>query len=262
MGERLAQLGEAMDRRDLLEVALLAIAIFVLLRLLGRARGTGVVRGLGLLAAGIFLVTQLIIVSLDLHELRKVLDYLLTTVVVGLIVIFQPELRRGLMVLGRVRGLRLFAANGDSLAECLADAAAALARDHVGALIAIQRELSLEAYAETGEPLDARVSPLLLRTLFIPQGPLHDGAAVIRGDRIVAAGCQLPLAQPNPELAAGWNATPGGLGPERRNRCGARGRERRDRPRIIVGRRQAGTDATRAIGGAARIVARPRGVNG
>src|SRR2546423_1325184 len=92
MGERLAQLGEAMDRRDLLEVALLAVAIFVLLRLLGRARGSGVVRGLGLLAFGVFLVAQLVIASLDLHELRKVLDYLLTTVVVGLIVIFDPDL--------------------------------------------------------------------------------------------------------------------------------------------------------------------------
>jgi diadenylate cyclase len=200
MGERLAQLGEAMDSRDLIEVALLAVAIFVLLRLLGRARGSGVVRGLGLLAVGVFLVTQLVIVSLDLHELRKVLDYLLTTVVVGLIVIFQPELRRGLMVLGRVRGLRLFSAEADTLAERLADAAVGLARDHVGALVAVQRELSLEAHAETGEPLDARVSPLLLRTLFIPQGPLHDGAVVIRGDRVVAAGCQLPLAQPNPDM--------------------------------------------------------------
>src|SRR3954451_9143929 len=200
MGDRLAQLGEAMDRRDLLEVVLLAVAIFVLLRLLGRARGSGVVRGLGLLAAGVFLVAQLVIVSLDLHELRKVLDYLLTTVVVGLIVIFQPELRRGLMVLGRVRGLRLFAADGATVAERVAEAATALSRDHVGALVAVQRELSLEAYVETGEPLDARLSPLLLRTLFIPQGPLHDGAVVLRGDRVVGAGCQLPLAKPNPDL--------------------------------------------------------------
>lgn len=200
MGERLAQLGEAMDRRDLLEVVLLAVAIFVLLRLLSRARGSGVVRGLGLLAAGVYLVAQLVIVSLDLHELRKVLDYLLTTVVVGLIVIFQPELRRGLMVLGRVRGLRLFAPDGGTVATVLADAASHLARDHVGALIAVQRELSLEPYTETGEPLDARASALLLRTLFIPQGPLHDGAVVLKGDRVVAAGCQLPLAQPNPDM--------------------------------------------------------------
>jgi diadenylate cyclase len=196
----LAQLGEAMDRRDLLEVVLLAVAIYVLLRLLGRTRGSGVVRGLGLLAVGGFLVAQLVIVSLDLHELRKVLDYLLTTVVLGLIVIFQPELRRGLMVLGRCRGLRLFSPGPGSVAEQLAEAAVALARDHVGALVAVQRELSLEPYAETGEGIDARVSPLLLRTLFTPLGPLHDGAVVLRGERVVAAGCQLPLAQPNPDL--------------------------------------------------------------
>jgi diadenylate cyclase len=198
--ERLAQFGEAMDRRDLFEIALLAVAIYVLLRLLGRTRGSGVVRGLGLLAAGVFLVAQLVIVSLDLHELRQALDYLLTTVVVGLMVIFQPELRRGLMVLGRMRGLRLFAAGPESAAVVLAEAATALARDHVGALIAVQRELSLEPCAETGEALDARVSPLLLRTLFTPHGPLHDGAVILRGDRVVAAGCQLPLAQPNPDL--------------------------------------------------------------
>src|SRR3954470_4353027 len=154
MGDRLAQLGEAMDRRDLLEVALLAVAIFVLLRLLGRARGSGVVRGLGLLTVGVFLVTQLVIVSLDLHELRKVLDYLLTTVVLGLIVIFQPELRRGLMILGRVRGFWLFVPEHGSVADQLAEAATALARDHVGALIAVQRELSLGPYAETGEVID------------------------------------------------------------------------------------------------------------
>jgi diadenylate cyclase len=198
--ERLAQLGEAMDRRDLIEVALLAVAIYVLLRLLGRTRGSGVVRGLGLLTAGVFLVAQLVIVSFDLHELRQVLDYLLTTVVVGLIVIFQPELRRGLMVLGRCRGLRLFRAGPGSAADVLAEAAIALARDHVGALVAVQRELPLEPFAETGEPLDARLSPLLLRTLFTPHGPLHDGAVILRGERLLAAGCQLPLAQPNPDL--------------------------------------------------------------
>src|SRR5262249_5155561 len=149
----LAQFGEAMDRRDLLEVALLAVAIYALLRLLGRTRGSGVVRGLGLLTVGGFLIAQVVIASFDLHELRKVLDYLLTTVVLGLIVIFQPELRRGLMVLGRLRGLRLFAPGPGSVAESLAEAAVALARDHVGALVAVQRELSLEPYAETGEAL-------------------------------------------------------------------------------------------------------------
>jgi diadenylate cyclase len=103
------------------------------------------------------------------------------------------------MILGRYRGFRLFVPAPDSIADRLADAATALARDHVGALIAVQRELSLEPYAETGETIDARLTPLLVRTLFTPQGPLHDGAVVLRGDRVVAAGCQLPLAHPNPD---------------------------------------------------------------
>jgi diadenylate cyclase len=103
------------------------------------------------------------------------------------------------MVLGRYRGLRLLVADPEPVAAQLAEAAGALARDHVGALIAIQRELSLEPFVETGEPLDARLSPLLVRTLFTPLGPLHDGAVIVRGDRVLAAGCQLPLAQPNPD---------------------------------------------------------------
>src|SRR5436309_8918860 len=101
MPDRWGQLRDAVDGRDLFEVAILAVVLYALLRLLGRTRGSGMVRGLGLLAVGAFLAAQLVIVSFDLHELRKIFDYLLSTVVLGLIVVFQPELRRGLMVLGR-----------------------------------------------------------------------------------------------------------------------------------------------------------------
>lgn len=200
MPERWSQLREAVDGRDLFEVAILAIVLYALLRLLGKTRGSGMVRGLGILSVGAFLAAQLVIVSFDLYELRKVFDYLLSMVVLGLIVVFQPELRRGLLVLGRYRGWRLLANDGEPVAGQLAEAAASLARDHVGALIAVQRELSLEPYIETGEPLDARLSPSLLRTLFVPLGPLHDGAVILRGGRVTAAGCQLPLAQPNADL--------------------------------------------------------------
>ncbi len=117
-----------------------------------------------------------------------------------MIVIFQPELRRGLMVLGRYQGLRFFGPDPVPAAEALAESAIALSRDHVGALVAVQRELSLEPVVETGEALDARLTPLLMRTLFTPHGPLHDGAVIVRGDRVLAAGCQLPLAHPNPDL--------------------------------------------------------------
>jgi len=196
LSERLAQLYESVGFRDLVEIVILALAIYAILRFLSKTRGSGMVRGLALVVIGFFLVAQVIIASLDLHELGKILDYLLTTVVLGLLVIFQPELRRGLMVLGRYRMLRYLVADNHSIADKLADAAEGLSRDCVGGLIAIQRELTLEAYIETGEAIDAEVSAPLLRTLFTPRSPLHDGAVIICNGRIAAGACQLPLSQP------------------------------------------------------------------
>jgi diadenylate cyclase len=195
--ERLVQLYESVGFRDLVEIAILALTCYAVLRFLGRARGFGVVRGLALVIIGIFLVAQVIIASLDLSELGKILDYLLTTVVLALMIIFQPELRRGLLVLGRYPMLRyLMPDKSPPIADRLADAAVSLSRDCVGALIAVQRELSLTQYIETGEALDAELSGALLRTIFTPRTPLHDGAAIVCNGRLSAAACQLPLSQP------------------------------------------------------------------
>jgi diadenylate cyclase len=194
--ERLAQLCESVGMRDLVEIAILAVTIYTIVRFLGKTRGSGMVRGVALVVVGLFLSTQIIISCLDLAELGKIFDYLLTTVVVGLLVIFQPELRRGLMVLGRYRVLRYFVPETYPLADKLADAAEALARECVGALIVIQREVILEAYVETGERLDAEISASLIRTIFSPRSPLHDGAVILCNGRVAAAACQLPLGQP------------------------------------------------------------------
>ncbi len=195
--ERLALLYEALDTRDLVEIAILAVAIFLLLRFLGKTRGAGIVRGLGLVVVGLFLVAQVLIASFDLTVLGRVLDYILTTVLLGLMVIFQPELRRGLMVLGRYRVLRFFVNEPNHpVADKLADAAEAMSRDCVGALIVIEREATLGAFIETGEHVDAEVSPALLRAIFSKRSPLHDGAVILHNGRISAAGCQLPLGPP------------------------------------------------------------------
>jgi uncharacterized protein (TIGR00159 family) len=195
--ERLAPLYESIGTRDLIEIAILALTIYLVLRFLGKTRGAGMVRGLGLLVIGVFLVAQVVVSSFDLTVLGRVLDYLLTTAMVGLLVIFQPELRRGLMVLGRNQIFRYFVREPQHpIADKLAAAAEALARECVGALIVIEREMALEAFVETGEPLDAAVSPLLLRALFAKRSPLHDGAVILCQGRIAAAGCQLPLGQP------------------------------------------------------------------
>jgi diadenylate cyclase len=196
LGKRLAQLYELVGTRDLVEIVILAIVIFCLLRLLGKTRGSAVLRGLGLIAVGLFLVAQVVVASFDLTELSRVLDYLLTTVLLALVVIFQPELRRGLIVLGRYRIVRYFKGESDPLADKLADAADALARECVGALIALQREMPLDSYAETGERLDAEISASLIRTIFKPGSPLHDGAVILSNGRLAAAACQLPLNQP------------------------------------------------------------------
>jgi diadenylate cyclase len=195
--DRLAQLYDSVGTRDLIEVAVLAVAIYLALRFLGKTRGAGIVRGLGLLVVGLFLGAQVVIASFDLTVLGRVLDYLLTTVSLGLLVIFQPELRRGLMLLGRYRFWRyLVAEEHHPIAEKLAVAAEALSRECVGALVVIEREMSLTAFVETGEPIDAEVSPGLLRAIFGKRSPLHDGAVILCSGRLAAAACQLPLGQP------------------------------------------------------------------
>ncbi len=197
MKDRLAQLYESVGPRDGVEIAILAVTIYLGLRLLGKTRGAGLVRGLGLIVVGLFLLAQVVIASFDLTVLGRVLDYLLTTVLFGLLVIFQPELRRGLMVLGRYRFLRYFVREAEHpVADRLADAAEAMSRECVGALIAIEREMALAAYVETGEQIDSAVSATLLRAIFCKRSPLHDGAVILVSGRVAAAACQLPLGQP------------------------------------------------------------------
>ncbi|NBO92723.1 MAG: diadenylate cyclase [Planctomycetia bacterium] len=202
MLDRLTQLYDTTSTRDLVEIVILAVAIFLVLRFLGKTRGAGIVRGLGLIVVGLFLTAQVVIAGFELKVLGRVLDYLLTTVLLGLAIIFQPELRQGLMLLGRSPLLRWFVRTEEHpVAERLADAAEAMSRECVGALIVIEREMSLAPYIENGQRLDAELSASLLRALFCKRSPLHDGAIIITGGRIAAAGCQLPLGQP-PENAS------------------------------------------------------------
>jgi diadenylate cyclase len=192
---RLVQLYESVGPRDLVQIAILAVVLGAVLHFLSKTCGSSSTlnRGLGLVVVGLFLVAQVVIAALDLTELGHFLDYLLIAVLVGLLVIFQPELRRGLMVLGRTTLWRYLAPNSHPIADRLADAAEALSRDCVGALIAIQREINLAAYIETGEVIDSQVSASLIRTVFHAGSPLHDGAIILCNGRLTAAGCQLPL---------------------------------------------------------------------
>lgn len=198
MIERFFQIYQALGIRDLVEISLLALFIYMLLRFIGATRGTGMVRGLGIVVAiGVFGV-QVIIASFDLTELNKILDYILASAFIGIIVIFQPELRSGLFTLGRYRLFRLFNPVEESrepFVDKLANAAVELSKECTGALVVLQREASLQPYIQTGEELDSQVSEGLLISLFQKNSPLHDGAVILAHNRLAAAACQLPLAE-------------------------------------------------------------------
>jgi diadenylate cyclase len=185
---------ESLEPLDVVQIGILTVVVFAFLRFLSKTgTGSSIGRGMGIVIVALFLLLQVVIASLDLAELSTVLDYLLAAGLLAVLIIFQPELRRGLMMLGRNSLWSGWSPVKGSIADPLAEAAEAMSREGVGALIAIQREVSLAPYIETGERLEANLTAPLIRTVFIPKGPLHDGAVILVNGCVVAAGCQLPM---------------------------------------------------------------------
>jgi diadenylate cyclase len=178
--------------QDLIEILIVAAVFYRILVLLAGTRAIQMLLGL-LLLVGIYFLAR--ILNLDL--VRSLLETLFEFGAIAALVVFQPELRSALAHLGENRVWRRFFSRLEesAVAEEIADAAEELARAKVGAIIAIEREVGLGEYVETGTRLQARVSASLLNTIFTPYSPLHDGAVVIRGDTIIAAGAILPLTQ-------------------------------------------------------------------
>jgi diadenylate cyclase len=189
------QFFESLGFRDLIEIAILTVILWAGLSFIGNVRGIGAVRSLAVALALLFLLAQVIIVSFDLTELSQTLDYFLLTLFLGLLVILQPELRRGFFTLGHSRLLWGLRPPKEPVADELTRAARHLSETRTGALIVIQREVPLDPFTETGTALDSKVSAELLVALFYKNGPLHDGAVILREGRVAAAGCQLPLVE-------------------------------------------------------------------
>jgi uncharacterized protein (TIGR00159 family) len=188
-------LSELWSLRSLLDVAVVSLLIFWLLGVAQGTRATSLIRG-----AIIFLALVYILATVfDLETLNWILARTWPALLVAIPVIFQPELRRALEQLGHT-GARLretFPANVDADTESAIDeivrAAGQLARQRYGALMIIERESGLQDYAESGVPIDAKLTRQLLINIFYPNSPLHDGAVLTRADRIVAASVVLPL---------------------------------------------------------------------
>jgi diadenylate cyclase len=122
-----------------------------------------------------------------------------TALLIGAAIVFQPELRRALDRLGRT-GVRGYfgATKYDEVIDSVVKAAGRMSVDRHGGLFVLERETGLQDVIDTGIPVDARVSPELLAGIFFPNSPLHDMAVVLRDERVVAAGCVLPLADELP----------------------------------------------------------------
>ncbi|MEO6529154.1 MAG: diadenylate cyclase CdaA [Gemmatimonadaceae bacterium] len=177
--------------RDVLEVLLVAYALYRVLRLFHGTRTLQIVTGLGMLLA-IYAAAWL----LKLEMITYILGFVFQYGAIALLVVFAPELRAALAHLGQARFAGLFRQMEQrEVAEEICEAVERLSRSGIGAIVAIEREVPLDGYAESGSPMEAKVSADLLATIFTPYSPLHDGAVLVRGDTIVAAGCILPLSQ-------------------------------------------------------------------
>ena len=175
--------------RDAVQILILAAVIYYASRLVRGTRSAQMLLGLGIVVLTLIGLTIL----LNLDVLAWLLGTLSVYLAVCLVVIFQPEIRRALAMLGGA-GLGGNAGRA-SVAERLGNAVARLAERRHGALIAVERDIALKSFLESGVALDTPVSADLLLTLFYPRTPLHDGGVVVRGDRIVAARCLFPLTQ-------------------------------------------------------------------
>jgi diadenylate cyclase len=177
---------------SILDIALVAVLIFIVLMLVRGTRAVQVLRGLIVLAL-LFIALDTI---LPLTAMRSLLNTISLALIVAIPVIFQPELRRALEQLGRAGGsLRWFRRETDQqpMIRAIAEACRRLSNLRHGALIVIERDTGLQEYIDTGIVIDAVVSAELLITIFNKETVLHDGAVIIKNHRLAAAGGIMPL---------------------------------------------------------------------
>jgi len=182
---------------DLLDIALVSFLIYELLLLI---RGT---RAVQMALSGGFLIGLFFLSDwLQLETVNWVIRNLGAYVVVAIIVLFQSDIRRALAHFGRARFFRYFerATSTDETLEELVTAATTLSARKIGAIMVVERQIGLRNYIEGGIPLDATLTYDLMATIFQPGSPLHDGAAIVQGDRVAAAACFLPLSV-NPRVS-------------------------------------------------------------
>lgn len=183
---------------DILDIVIITFLIYKLLGFIRETRAEQLAKGLLLLV-----VATLLSKWMHLYTLHWLLSSLISAGLVAIVVIFQPELRRALEYLGRSRITNVFGEVDKEEAKRIVgqfvEAVDSMSASRTGALIVIEREIALNDIVETGTIIDAQITAQMIGTIFYEGTPLHDGAVIVRGDKLYAAGCVLPLTQ-NKEL--------------------------------------------------------------
>lgn len=181
--------------QDIIDIMIVAYVIYKVLFLIRETRAEQLIKGIIIL-----LIVQKLSEISKLYVLNFLLKNTMTIGVLALLIVFQPELRRALEYIGRSKLIGssladIFEEENNKAMEEIVTAVSKLSRDRIGALIVLERETGINDIVETGVAIDSKISTSLLINIFIPNTPLHDGAVVIRKNRIMAAGCILPLSE-------------------------------------------------------------------
>lgn len=177
--------------RDAIEILVLAFCIYQLYKAFRATRGAQILVGLGFILVALALITQLF----DFEVIGWIITRSAAVLAFALLVIFQPELRNGLARLGGSRFFSFSSKRRLAFVERLADTVVMLSKKRIGALFAIQRDISLKEQLETGVVLDAQFTPELAMSIFFPKSPLHDGGMIIADDRVAGAACVFPVTE-------------------------------------------------------------------
>ncbi len=175
--------------RDTVDILLVYYIFYRLLLIIKGTRAFQMLLGIGFIVLT-FVASQ----TLEFYTLDWLIHSFWSQIVIAVVILFQPEIRRALAHVGERRFFRsLSPVESSKFIEEIVKASVSMANKRIGALLVLERETDLSTIVEMGTNLDARVSKELLTSIFLPYSPIHDGAAIIRNGRIVAAGCFLPL---------------------------------------------------------------------
>jgi diadenylate cyclase len=179
-----------------IELLLIGVVIYAIFRFIRGTRAAGALKGIFLVIFIATIAARVIGGGEAFQRLAFLYDRFLAIVAIGLLIIFQPELRRALIRLGETPFFRADTPEITQTVDAISEACAYLARSRFGAIIVVERQIGLKGLVEGGTPVGAQLSSRLLQTIFFPGTALHDLAVIVKGNIVEAAGVQLPLADP------------------------------------------------------------------